>query len=135
VFFQRIKSDRRLRALAFVGNNISRYNKSDVIWWIEKLLSVGGIEDGHKDLLFWVLAPYLVSVRKLDHDRAYTILESWLDKCAQIRSLDPDWNSFRHRMRYCLDVAESQQRKPIRFQTFREYYPDVYRACYGDGGG
>jgi Primase X len=113
-----------------VGGNSSK----NEIPWIDKLLQTG-IGDERKNLIFWVLAPYLITVRDIEYDKAYHIIEAWLERCDQIRSLEPDWNSFRYRIRYCLDNAEDQERKPIRFETFKEYYPDIYRELGLGGGG
>ena len=123
-----IKSDRRLRALTLDGNN-NNVDTDRPILWIEKLLSIG-VEDGRKDLLFWVLAPYLMTVRKMGYDKAYCILEGWLDKCNEVRSLEPGRTAFRYRIRYCLDTAENQERMPIRFDTFKEYYPELYKKIH-----
>jgi hypothetical protein len=101
--------------------------------WIDRLLNTG-VADGRKNLIFWVLAPYLITVRNIEYDKAYHIIEAWLEKCEQIRSLEPGWKEFRYRIRYCLDSAEDQQRKPIRFETFREYYPDIHKALKLGGG-
>jgi non-catalytic primase subunit PriX-like protein len=95
--------------------------------WIDKLLQTG-IEDNRKGIIFWVLAPYLITVKGLDYDKAYSILEQWLEKCDAIRRLELGWTAFRYKIRYCLDTAENQERKPIKFDTFKEHYPDVYKA-------
>ena len=107
---------------------------SNSLDWIDRLLRIG-VEDNRKVLLFWVLAPYLITVKGLDYDKAYCILEGWLDKCNEVRSLEPSRKAFRYRLRYCLDVAENQERMPIRFETFKEYYPDVYKILKLGGGG
>ncbi len=98
------------------------------ISWIGKLLQTP-IEDRRKDVIFWVLAPYLITVRGLGYDQAYSIIESWLDKCAQVRGLEPSKADFRYRIRYCLDVAESKERWPIGLEKFKRYYPDAYNKC------
>jgi hypothetical protein len=72
----------------------------------------------------------LVTVRGLDYDRSYHIIELWLGKCDNVRSLEPGWDAFRYRIRYCLDVAEDQERKPIRLDTFKEYYPGAYGELF-----
>jgi hypothetical protein len=111
------------------------YNKDGSmagIAWIDKLLQTG-VTDNRKNLLYWVLAPYLMTVKSIDFDKAYHILEDWLAKCEVVRSLEPDWTAFRYRIRYCLDTAEEQERKPIRFDTFKEYYPDLYKELYHTG--
>lgn len=53
-----------------------------------------GIEDGRKSLIFWVLAPYLITVKGLDHNKAYDMIETWLDKCDDVRRLEPGWLHF-----------------------------------------
>jgi hypothetical protein len=114
--------------------NIENRNMSEKgIAWIDKLLQTG-VDDNRKNLLYWVLAPYLATIRGIDFDKAYHILESWLERCDDVRRLEPDWNSFRYRIRYCLDTAEDQERKPIRSETFREYYPDLYKKLSTEGG-
>jgi hypothetical protein len=106
---------------------------SNQISWIDKLLQTG-VADDRKNLIFWVLAPYLITVRNIEYDKAYHVIEEWLEKCDQVRRLEPDWTSFRYRIRYCLDTAEDQQRKPIRFDTFQEYYPEIHKELYRIGG-
>jgi hypothetical protein len=115
------------------GNGNNNNNKDGALGWIEQLLKKG-VEDGRKNLIYWVLAPYLITIKGMDYDNAYHIVESWHEKCNGVRSLDPDWHSFRYRIRYCLDTAEDQERKPIRFETFKEYYPDVYKSLKLSGG-
>jgi Primase X len=114
------------------GYNNNNNGKNRLVW-IDTLLKTG-IEDGRKNLLYWVIAPYLITIKGMDYDDAYHVIESSLEKCDQIRSLDPSWDSFRYRIRYCLDTAEDQERKPIRFETFKEYYPDVYESLKLSGG-
>jgi Primase X len=119
------KLQRRRLGAKFFGTEGSN-SSSSMPWWVDKLLQTG-VDDGRKNLLYWLLAPYLITIRGLDYDKAYHILEGWLEKCDEVRSLDPGWDFFRYRIRYCLDTAEDQERKPIRFETFKEYYPDVYK--------
>jgi len=98
--------------------------------WIEKVLQTG-VEDQRKDLLFWVLAPYLVTVRRLDHEQAFIILDGWLAKCNEVRRLEPKASDFHRRVnyciKYCIDRLEEQKpRWPTSLETFQEYYPDLY---------
>jgi hypothetical protein len=113
---------RKYSGLIRVGNNCN----NNAIDWIDQLLSTG-VADGRKNLIYWVLSPYLINIKNMDYDQAYHIIEAWLEHCDQIRSLEPGWKEFRYRIRYCLDSAEDQERKPIRFETFKEYYPDLYK--------
>jgi Primase X len=99
------KLQRRRRAIGMIygggsGNNNenNNNNNNNGLGWVDQLLKTG-IEDGRKNLIYWVLAPYLISVKGMDFDDAYHTIESWLEKCDEIRSLDPSWDSFRYRMR------------------------------------
>jgi Primase X len=124
---------RKYSKLIHVGGGNNNSTNSSIAW-IDSLLQTG-VADERKNLIYWVLAPYLINVKEMDHDDAYHIIESWLEKCDEIKSLDPSWDSFRYRMRYCLNAAEEQERKPIRFETFKEFYPDIYRELgLGEGG-
>jgi hypothetical protein len=129
-------SDRRIRRMLHSlepNNNFGNANNNTIIW-IEKILQIG-VEDQRKDLLFWVLAPYLITVRKLDYERAYTILEGWLNKCDDVRRLYPSESNFRdrviHSLRYCINKLDTPEaRYPPKFQTFKEYYPVLYRQLF-----
>jgi hypothetical protein len=102
------------------------YNNSNkTISWIDKLIHTA-VDDRRKELIFWVLAPYLITIKGLEYDNAYHIIEQWLEKCNDVRRLEPNKTAFRYRIRYCLVTAEHEKRKPIRFDTFKEYHPEVY---------
>src|SRR5215216_2505020 len=112
-------------------------NNTGIIPWIEKIL-ITGVEDQRKDLLFWVLVPYLITIKRLDHEQAFDILDGWLAKCSEVRRLEPRLSEFHHRINYtlrrCADRLESQEPWwPIKLETFQEYYPDLYEELFGSG--
>jgi hypothetical protein len=106
------------------------YNSTNTImnnkWasWIEPILR-NGVSDHRKDLMFWVLAPYLITVKGLGYEQASIILKEWLVKCSVIRKLEPSWSYFEYRIRYCLDFVEDKERWPIPLDTFKEHYPEL----------
>ena len=55
--------------------------------WIEKLLETP-IKDFRKLVLWKILCPYLIKVRKLSYEESFNILREWLDKCNTLRKLD-----------------------------------------------
>jgi hypothetical protein len=65
-----------------IGNN-----KSDTIWWIEKLLQMP-IADHRKYAMWKVIMPYLFNIRKLSDSEATNLAQTWLDRCAILRPLD-----------------------------------------------
>jgi hypothetical protein len=121
---------RRYRRQTYNNNN---NNNNSRIPEYDKLLETG-IGDNRKNIMFWILAPYLITVKGLDYDRAYNILESWLQKCDQVRRLSPSWAYFRSRIRYCLESARDGLRKPDKTETFREYYPEIYKRLFSGAG-
>jgi Primase X len=129
---EKLERDTRRHHHQVFVKSIGIGNDSDQMLWIDKILQTA-VEDNRKNLLFWVLAPYLVTVRKMSYDKAYSVLTGWLERCAGVRRLEPDWTTFRYRLRYCLEAAEQQQRKPIKFETFKEYYPELYKELFPAG--
>jgi hypothetical protein len=63
------------------------YNKTGTVSWIEKLLQTP-ISDHRKYAVWRILVPYLFNVRKLPDNEVACILQSWLDSCFAVRTLD-----------------------------------------------
>lgn len=55
--------------------------------WMEDLLETP-IEDGRKYILWKILCPYLVNVKKSEYQESFKILKTWLEKCKKLRKLD-----------------------------------------------
>lgn len=65
----------------------SQYQSSVQYEWIEKLLDTP-IEDGRKYILWKILCPYLVNIKKLQYEQSFKILKIWLEKCNNIKNLN-----------------------------------------------
>lgn len=65
----------------------NKYSSSSRFEWIEKLLETP-IKDYRKWVLWQILCPYLVNIKKLSDDDLFQILKDWLNKCNSIRRLD-----------------------------------------------
>jgi hypothetical protein len=65
----------------------SHTTNSATIRWIEKLLQTP-LDDYRKFVIWRILAPYLINIRKCSDDEAYDMIRTWLDKCSLIRRLD-----------------------------------------------
>ncbi|HEY6587300.1 MAG TPA: DNA primase noncatalytic subunit PriX [Nitrososphaeraceae archaeon] len=65
----------------------SSYHSTTHYEWIEKLLETP-IEDGRKYVLWKILCPYLVNIKKLEYEQTFSILKDWLEKCNKLRKLD-----------------------------------------------
>ena len=57
------------------------------ISWIEKLLQTP-IDDYRKFVVWRILSPYLINIRKCSAEEATNMIKNWLDKCGKLRPLD-----------------------------------------------
>ena len=64
-----------------------QFNLSVQYNWIEELLETP-IEDGRKYAIWKILCPYLVNIKKLVYEQTFELLEIWLEKCNNLRTLD-----------------------------------------------
>jgi Primase X len=69
------------------SRNSYRYYNTNTIPWIEKLLQTP-ITDYRKYALWRILMPYLFNVKKLSDTEVIDIMQTWLNKCNHLRSLD-----------------------------------------------
>jgi hypothetical protein len=79
---------KRRQKLLNVRTNNNKNNYENYYEWIEKLLLQTPLEDYRKLVLWKILCPYLINVRKLSYDESTLILREWLDKCNSVRRLD-----------------------------------------------
>jgi hypothetical protein len=114
------------------SNNYNRSNNGDdaiIVPWVEELLRTP-LEDKRKDLIFWVLAPYLVTVSKLDDAQAFREIGAWLAKCHELRRLQPSPADFKNRINCSLKAAREKARRPLGLQKFEARYPDISKKLY-----
>ena len=57
------------------------------IHWIETVLKTP-IEDYRKNALALILASYVINIKKLSYDEAFSIIKEWLSKCDELQPLD-----------------------------------------------
>jgi hypothetical protein len=62
--------------------------RTNVIKWIEKGILERPLPDHRKYIIWRILSPYLVNVKKLPKEEAYSVLKEWLDKCDKIEKLN-----------------------------------------------
>ena len=69
-------------------NPIFKYNDTTRNYlWIEELLE-RPIPRFRRDCLYKIIIPYLVNIKKLDHDKCVDMLNNWLDKCNNLSKVD-----------------------------------------------
>jgi Primase X len=99
------------------------FGQSNSIHWIETLLQTP-IEDYRKNAIALILAPYLINIRKISYDDAFSIIREWLTKCNKLRHLD---SNFDYRIKSSLYTAMRKQTLPMRLDTLEKKNRELHR--------
>jgi hypothetical protein len=59
----------------------------NTIKWIEKGILEVPLSDHRKYIVWRILSPYLLNVKKLPKEEAYSVMKEWLDKCDKLERL------------------------------------------------
>ena len=62
--------------------------RTNAIKWIEKGILGQPLSDHRKYIIWRILSPYLLNVRKLPKEEAYSVMNEWLDKCDKLEKLN-----------------------------------------------
>jgi Primase X len=62
--------------------------RTNVIKWIEKGILEQPLPDHRKYIIWRILSPYLLNVKKLTKEEAYSVMKEWLDKCDKLEKLN-----------------------------------------------
>ncbi|MFL6360134.1 MAG: DNA primase noncatalytic subunit PriX [Nitrososphaeraceae archaeon] len=62
--------------------------RTNTIKWIEKGILEDPLSDHRKYIIWRILSPYLLNVKKLPKEEAYSIMKEWLDKCNKLEKLN-----------------------------------------------
>jgi hypothetical protein len=96
--------------------------RGNTVAWIEKLLHTA-IDDYRKNAVSLILAPYLINIKKLSHEDALNIINSWLTKCRKLRQLD---QNFDYTVRYALKYSAKNGNRPLKFDTLKQKNSVLY---------
>jgi Primase X len=61
---------------------------ANTIKWIEKGILEHPLSDHRKYIIWRILSPYLLNVKKLPKEEAYSVMKEWLDKCDKVEKLN-----------------------------------------------
>ena len=70
---------------------IASHNQSKAITkikWIEKGILEHPLPDHRKYIIWRILSPYLLNVKKLPKEESYSVMKDWLDKCNELERLN-----------------------------------------------
>ena len=83
--------DQKLKEMKLKKGFEKRYaitsGQSYSIHWIATVLKTP-IEDYRKNALALILASYVINIKKLSYDEAFSIIKEWLSKCDELQPLD-----------------------------------------------
>jgi hypothetical protein len=100
--------------------------------YIEETLLKTPIEDYRKHVVGVILIPYFVVIKGMtDFNQIFDIIMQWLDKCAELRRLEPSRHDFVDRVRRrIIEVMEGhskdEARAPMRWETLKDENPLLY---------
>jgi hypothetical protein len=102
--------------------------------WIETVLLQTPLDNYRKEVIFWILVPYLCTIKGIQNDDdIHQIVDEWLDKCERLRSLEPSRKDFDCRIDDAIKWAREHDMLPTRLETIKEDYPELYRKLFGGG--
>jgi hypothetical protein len=61
---------------------------ANTIKWIEKGILERPLSDHRKYIIWRILSPYLLNVKKVPKEEAYSVMKGWLDKCDKLETLN-----------------------------------------------
>lgn len=128
-FYAWLITERKKQAAKSVQltNSNKRYEgnlRQSEIKWIEKNLLKTPLDDYRKTIVNLVLAPYLTNIRQLQYEKAFSIINCWLELCLTYRKLDFDPD---YLINQALVNAGKTGYKPMRLGTLKQRNFTVYK--------
>jgi hypothetical protein len=94
--------------------------------WIENSLLKTPIADHRKYSLNLLLAPFLVSIKKCNHDESLSIMKDWIMSCNNVMILYPNIKYFGERASSAVKNSIMNKILPIKRENMQKKYPDWY---------
>jgi hypothetical protein len=99
--------------------------------WIETVLMQTPLDDYRKDVIFWILVPYLCTIKNIqDDDEIHRIVDEWLDRCEELRGLEPSRRDFDRRIDDAINWAREHDMLPTGLETIKKDYPELYDKLF-----
>jgi hypothetical protein len=113
--FRRWLINEKLEQSKYTKQAHAQTTNSTTISWIEKLLQTP-LDDYRKFVVWRILTPYLINIRKCSADEAYNTIRNWLNKCSQLRRLDFNSNYI---IKYDINSAKRGGYLPISLEKLK----------------
>lgn len=88
--------------------------------WVEKLLAKP-VADGRHRIIWLILAPYLINVKKASRVEAIATITEYIDRCKNIKDTDAEKT-----IEGFVDHAISAKLNPISLKHIKDRYPGLY---------
>ncbi|HEY7080327.1 MAG TPA: DNA primase noncatalytic subunit PriX [Nitrososphaeraceae archaeon] len=83
------KQEKRHARFQIVASQNQGYkNRINKIKWIENGILEHPIPDHRKYIIWRILSPYLLNVKKLSREGSYSVINDWLEKCSKLERLN-----------------------------------------------
>lgn len=105
---------------------LSKNGNSLSITWIELLLQTP-LSNARKYCIWRILSPYLINKRRVSYDKAYSIIETWLEKCDELEPLDFDSD---YKINEGLNGVLDKEYYPIAFNDLKEENLELYNIIW-----
>jgi hypothetical protein len=80
--------DEELKNAKFQMTISKSQQPKNTIKWIEKGILEHPLSDYRKYIIWRILSPYLLNVKKLPKEEAYSVMKEWLDRCDKLEKLN-----------------------------------------------
>jgi|SRR5579875_231356 hypothetical protein len=101
-------------------NRIESSVKTNGYEYIERLLSTP-VSDGRHRIIWLILTPYLINVKKLSEEDASMLIMKYIDKCNELTNTNAI-----DRLQYYIQYATVTGLMPPKLVTLQQTEPDLY---------
>ena len=109
------------------NDGVNCNNKTTTYGWIERILREGQ-QYYRRYTIEWILAPYLITVKRLSYEQSSSILHDWLyNKCATLRALEYHDNKYEDKINEALDRSVDKNWRPLSLSKLQEKKPKLYQ--------
>ena len=116
------------RFMGATNGTTRRKNTSRYYNWIEVLWNTG-VSDCRKRIIWLILTPYAINVKKMSHQDAFIWIKQWTDRCNSITKFDPNYN-IDERIDYYLKFAKDTRYFPPSFEKLSTYQWKLNEGIY-----
>jgi hypothetical protein len=120
--FRRWLIDQKLKQYRYSKMARSPITNASKILWIEKLLQTP-LDDYRKFVVWRILSPYLINIKKYSLEEASNIIKNWFDRCSQLRPLDFNPN---YTIKYNINSARKNGYLPISLEKLKTENAHLY---------